>query len=253
MARNEFSRRSFLKRGALGAGAVISGEAAIQMLATGRAWAADFGSDVEVLNYALTLEYLEATFYQMGNAANIISDATEKNVFQIIQSDEEAHVQAISDTVKKLGGTPVAKPQVMFPDDTFKSRDSYLKLAKTFEETGVGAYLGAAGSIQNKDVLQAAAGIFGVEARHAAAIGFISGATPEGGIYMGATETAKSKADVLAAVMPFLGGMPASGFAPRSSGGNPDLLGLGAGAGLLAGAGVLFAGLRRRVAAAESE
>ncbi len=250
MTNSTTNRRSFLKRGAVGAGAVISGEAAIQLLSTGRAWAA-FGSDVDVLNYALTLEFLEATFYQTGNAANVITDATEKDVLAIIQQDEEAHVQAISDTIKKIGGTPVAKPTVTFPDGTFKSRDSYLKLAKVFEETGVGAYLGAAGSIKNKDILQAAAGIFGIEARHAAGIGYITGAAPEGGIYMGATETAKQPADVLAAVMPFLGGMPGAGFAPRS--GNPDFLAAGAGAGLLAGAGMLVAGMRRRAAAAEKE
>ena len=83
-----------------------------------------------------------------------------------------------------------------------------------FENTGVGAYLGQAGSITNKDILQAAAGIFGIEARHAALIGVISGAAPEGGIYKGATETPIAKAQVLAAVMPFLGGMPNTGFAP---------------------------------------
>lgn len=245
-----WTRRGFLMRTAVGTGAVISGEAAIQLLSTTRAWAAgDFANDVDVLNYALTLEYLESTFYQQGNAAGIITDSTEKDVFALIQSDEEAHVKAISDTVTKLGATPVAKPQVTFPAGTFANRDSYIKTAKVFEETGVGAYLGAAGSIQNKDILQAAAGIFGVEARHAAAIGYLAGLAPEGGIYMGATETAKSKGEVLAAVMPFLGGMPNTGFAPANAGLNVVPASLGA----LAGAGLLLAGLRRRGARQEQE
>ncbi|MGH7883586.1 MAG: ferritin-like domain-containing protein, partial [Candidatus Dormibacteraceae bacterium] len=144
-----------------------------------------------------------------------------KDLFHLIQQDEEAHVQAVHDTVRKLGGTPVAKPHVIFPQGTFQSRAAFIKLSKTFEETGVGAYLGAAGFIKNKDVLQAAAGIFGVECRHAAAVGYAAGLAPEGGIYMGATETAKPKADVLAAVMPFLGGstppsMPNTGLADIS-------------------------------------
>ena len=111
-----------------------------------------------------------------------------------------------------------------------------------FENTGVGAYLGQAGSITNKDILQAAAGIFGVEARHAALIGFISGATPEGGIYKGATETPLAKGAVLAAVMPFLGGMPNTGFAPAQQ--SPNLLPAGLGA--LGGAAAMLAAFRLR-------
>ncbi|MBJ7611487.1 MAG: ferritin-like domain-containing protein [Candidatus Dormibacteraeota bacterium] len=242
MSNSNWTRRGFLQRSALGAGAVITGEGAIQLLSSTRAWAADFNSDVDVLNYTLTLEYLEATFYEQGNQAGILTSQADKDLFTLIQQDEEAHVKAISDTVTKLGGVPVAKPQVNFPADTFSSRDAFLKLSKTFEETGVGAYLGAAGSIQSKDVLQAAAGIFGVEARHAAAVGYISGAQPEGGIYMGATETAKSKADVLAAVMPFLGGMPGTGFAPANQINEQLLV---AGLGGLAGSSLIIAGLRR--------
>ena len=69
------------------------------------------------------------------------------------------------------------------------------------------AYLGAAGFIKDKAILQAAAGIFGVEARHAAVVGNLLGLEPEGGVYMGATETPLSKDDVLAAAEPFLAGV----------------------------------------------
>lgn len=208
------NRRSFMGRTAVGTGAVIGGGTAIELLSSTRAWAAAEGTDGDILNFALTLEYLEATFYQQGNAANVIVDAREKDIFATIQKDEEAHVTALTETLNKLGVAPVAKPTVTFPSGTFATRASYLKLALVFENTGVGAYLGQAGSITNKDILQAAAGIFGIEARHAALIGVISGAAPEGGIYKGATETAIAKGDVLAAVMPFLGGMPNTGFAP---------------------------------------
>ena len=214
MLNSIWNRRSFLGRTAIGAGAVIGGSTAIELLSTTRVWAAAEGSDGDILNFALTLEYLEATFYERGNATSLITDSREKDIFATIQKDEEAHVQALTDTLTKLGVAPVAKPTITFPAATFATRESYLKLAMVFENTGVGAYLGQAGSITNKDILQAAAGIFGVEARHAALIGVISGATPEGGIYKGATETPIAKADVLAAVMPFLGGMPNTGFAP---------------------------------------
>jgi len=243
------NRRSFIVRGAIGAGAVIGGSTAIELLSTTRAWAAD-GTDGDVLNFALTLEYLEAEFYKQGQAANLLPDAHEKEALDTVASDEANHVQALTDTLKKIGVAPVAKPTITFPSGTFADRASYLKLAMVFENTGVGAYLGQAGSIQNKDILQAAAGIFGVEARHAAVIGLISGAEPEGGIYKGATETAIAKGDVLAAVMPFLGGMPNTGIGPdqRQS---PNLVPAGLGA--LGGAAAVLAALRMRGSRPERE
>jgi rubrerythrin len=248
MINREWTRRTFLGRTALTTGAVITGPVALQLLSSGRAWAADFTTDVDVLNYALTLEYLEADFYKQANASGKVTDQAQKDLLTLVQSDEEAHVTAITQTIQKLGGQPVAKPTITYPAGTFSSADGILKAAKTFEETGVGAYLGAAGSIQNKDILQAAAGIFGVECRHAAAIGYVSNAAPEGGIYMGATETAKTKAEVLAAVMPFLGGVPNTGFKPAdpSSDFVPALA-------ALAGAGLILAGFRNRGARQERE
>ena len=199
-----WTRRGFIGRTALTAGAVISGEAALQLLTTTRVWAAAAQGDLDILNFALTLEYLESDFYKQGNASGIITEAKAKAIFTLIGSDEQAHVQALTDTITKLGGTPVAKPAVKYPDATFKDYATFLKTAKAFEETGVGAYLGQAGGITDPAILQAAAGIFGVECRHAALIGKLAGLPPEGGIYMGATETAKTKEDVLTAVKPFL-------------------------------------------------
>jgi hypothetical protein len=204
MFERSLSRRAFVAGSAVGGSAVISGEAALQLLLSTRVWAAAAQGDLDVLNFALTLEYLEADFYRQGNAAGIITDSKEKDLFNLIQQDEQAHVQAISETVTKLGGTPVAKPTIKYPDGTFASRATFLKTSKTFEEVGVGAYLGQAGNLVNKDVLVAAAAIFGVEARHAALVGKLAGLPPEGGIYMGPVETAKSMADVLAAVKPLL-------------------------------------------------
>lgn len=193
-------RRSFMKGSAL----VIPGAVGIQMLSTRFAFAqsSDFADDVDVLNYALTLEFLESEFYRQGNATNLLS-GKEAEYAQTIGADEDAHVAAISDTIKKIGGTPIEAPGVDF-GDAFSNRDSFLNTAHTFENLGVGAYLGAAGFIKNKDILQAAAGIFGVEARHAAIIGNMLDLEPEGGVYMGSTETGIPKDEVLAAATPFL-------------------------------------------------
>lgn len=195
------NRRLFLK----GSAAAIPSAMALQML-IGPRWALaqtdDFADDVAVLNYALTLEYLEAEFYRQGNAANLLS-GQEAEYLQQIGADEDAHVTALTETITQLGGTPVAAPSVNFMD-SFANRNAYLTTSHTFENLGVAAYLGAAGFIESKEILQAAAGIFGVEARHAAVVGNLLELEPEGGVYMGATETPQTMAQVLEAAGPFI-------------------------------------------------
>jgi hypothetical protein len=200
-------RRDFVK----GAATVIPGSVALQMLGTKWAFAqsADFGNDVDVLNYALTLEYLEAEFYRQGNESGLL-DGQEAQYLQQVGADEAAHVDGITQTINQLGGMPVEAPGVDF-GGAFDSRDTYLETAFTFENLGVSAYLGAVGFIKEKAILQAAAGIFGVEARHAAVIGNLLGKPAENGVYMGATETPLSKDEVLAAAQPFLTGAAGMG------------------------------------------
>ena len=241
------SRRDFIR----GRADAVSAPLALEALNTrwALANAADFKNDIEVLNYALTLEYLEAAFYQQGNAANLLS-GDEKKFLEQIQKDEETHVEAITSTVKKLGGTPADKPMVEF-GDAFSSREKFLTTAHTFENVGVGAYLGAAGFVKDKTVLAAAASIFGVEARHAALVGNLLGLPPEGGVYMSAFETPVEKSKVLNAVAPFLasqmGTMPAGGAATGggSTSGVEDKARLTAGTAALLAAGAGGAYLAR--------
>jgi hypothetical protein len=188
-----------------GAATVIPASIALQML--GAKWAfaqvSDFDGPVDVLNYALTLEYLEAEFYRQGNAAGLL-EGKAADYLQTVQTDEEAHVMVITDTVNQLGGSPVPAPAVDF-GEAFASAESYLETAFTFENLGVQAYLGAAPSLfGEKELLTAAASIFGVEARHAAIIGQLQEKPAEGGVYMGAFETPLSRDEVLAAASPFI-------------------------------------------------
>ncbi len=210
----------------------------------------DFTSDVDVLNYALTLEYLESAFYQQGQAAGLLS-GTEKAYLDKIAADEAYHVTAITATIKQLGGTPVAAPGVDF-GGAFDSRNSYLTTSHTFENVGVGAYLGAAGYIKSKAVLQAAAGIFGVEARHAAVVGNLLGLKAEGGVYMGPFEAPVKPATVLAGVAPFIVQMSTTPTGAADTGGgsaardsNTGLITVG-GAALLAGAGAAVYAAKHR-------
>ena len=198
----DIDRRVFIK----GAAATIPATVAIQMLGGRWVWAqsSDFNSDVDVLNYALTLEFLEAEFYKQGNSTGLLS-GQEAELVETIGADEAAHVDALTATIKDIGGKPVKAPKVDF-GGAFKNRKAFLELAHVFENTGVSAYLGAAGFITEKPILQAAASIFGVEARHAAVIGDLLGLKAEGGVFMGATETPMTQDEVLEAVMPFIKG-----------------------------------------------
>lgn len=220
----------------------VSAPLAIGALAAGWAWAdsTDFADDIDVLNYALTLEYLEAAFYQQGNTAGLLSGVA-KTYLAAIQGDEEAHVQALTQTIQQLGGTPAEKPMVDF-GGAFDSEQSYLTTSHTFENVGVSAYLGAAGFLQDKTLLQAAAGIFGVEARHAAVVGNLLGLPADTGVFVGAVEKPLTTTEVLGKVSPFLvqmqGGMPAGGVDTGGGGTDTEHTGLiAAGGAALLGAG----------------
>jgi len=166
------TRSSFILRGALAAGAVY-GTAAVGPFVT-QALAETGGGDAEILNFALTLEYLESAFYnQKGKEVGL--SGTAKDYASKFGAEEAAHVSALTAAIKKLGGTPVKKPQFVFP---VTDESSFLKLASTLENTGVGAYNGAAPTLSNKQVLAAAGSIVQIEGRHAAAIDLLIGTSP---------------------------------------------------------------------------
>jgi rubrerythrin len=131
-----------------------------------RALAMSGGGDVDILNFALTLEYLESTFYAEAKSRAKASGELKKLV-SMLASDEQQHVEALTATIKQLGGKPVAEPKFNFD---YSGTSGFLKLAQTFEDTGVSAYNGAAPGIKSKEVLAAAGSIVQVEARHASAI-----------------------------------------------------------------------------------
>ena len=139
-----------------------------------------------ILNYALTLEYLEAKFYVMGNAASSLIPAADKPTFQTIGAHETAHVAFLKTAITSLGGTPVAEPTFDFTAGNgsgagpfagvFTNYSLFLAVAQTFEDTGVRAYKGQAyepALMANNDVLTAALNIHSVEARHAAKVRMI--------------------------------------------------------------------------------
>jgi hypothetical protein len=155
--------------------------------------------DLKIVNYALTLEYVEADFYA-GVVSSGLFKGAQLDTIKMFGDQESQHVDALTATVKKLGGTPAPKPKTKFP---LKDAASVLKLAATVENLGAAAYLGQAGSIQNKEVLAAALSIHTIEARHASVLNTLLGkdVTPDGAFAKPA-----SMADVLPKVKPFIVG-----------------------------------------------
>ena len=191
------TRQGFLLRSAVAAGSVY-GLASVGPFVS-RAIAQAGGGDVEVLNFALTLEYLEAAFYDQAlkRTRGLGGEAIE--IAETLREDESEHVSALTATVKDLGGKPVKAPGVDF-GRAFASQRSFLRTAQTFEDLGVSAYNGAAPQIKSKDVLAAAGAIVQVEARHAAAIRLLRGRP----ITDGAFDEALEMPAVLRAAKPFV-------------------------------------------------
>lgn len=187
------SRGAFVMKSALAVGAVY-GTAAVGPF-VGQAFAQSGGGDVDILNFALTLEYLEADFYRRGQALGLSGDV--KGIAAEFGDHEQQHVDALTQTIEELGGKPAAMPKFAFP---MTDEASFLKLAQTLEDTGVSAYNGAAPSIESKEVLAAAGSIVQIEARHAARIRLQNKSNPAPKAF----DEALEMQDVLAAIKPLI-------------------------------------------------
>jgi rubrerythrin len=140
---------------------------------------AQFGKgDIGILNYALTLEYLETAFYADVVKSGLFKGADLETIRKF-GAEEAEHVEALTAAVKQLGGKPAPEPKAEFP---LKSAKSVLELAATVENLGAAAYLGQAANIQSPEVLASALAIHSVEGRHAATLNTLLGEsiTPDG-------------------------------------------------------------------------
>ncbi len=198
------SRRGIFRKASLSLGAAASAPvilAAASRSAFGQALPQEI---VDVLNFALTLEYLEDTFYRSGYDAGIYP-AEYRPVFNHIGLHEAQHVAFLSGA---LGSAAVAKPEFDFTaggqyPDALSNFATFATLSQTFEDLGVAAYKGQAANLMaNGDILTAALQIHSVEARHAAEVRRINGVAPwsDGGAF----DEPLSKEEVLAAATPFI-------------------------------------------------
>jgi rubrerythrin len=156
--------------------------------------------DLEIVQYALTLEHLETDFYNAVIDSGVITDKALAETAKMIRDNEQEHVTVLTGTVKQLGGKP-KRPKTNFDAVLEGGPKMVLETAATVENLGAAAYLGQAGRIKSKEILAAALGIHSVEARHAAALNTVVGKTivPDGAFAKPA-----SMAEVLPKVKPFL-------------------------------------------------
>ncbi|MEV4421087.1 ferritin-like domain-containing protein [Patulibacter sp. NPDC049589] len=165
--------------------------------------------DLQIVNYALTLEYLEADFYAQVIASGVIKDRKIADLAKEFGEQEQEHVEALLKTAKSLG-KPAGKPKTNFESVLGAGPDKILQTAATVENLGAAAYLGQAPRIKDEEILAAALSIHTVEARHAAALnqaaglplvgdGGLSGSLPDG-----AFATPLSMKQVLKRIQPFL-------------------------------------------------
>lgn len=157
---------------------------------------------VDVLNFALTLEYLEAAFYKEGNTSSGLIPSDYRTLFRTIGAHEIAHVLLLKSA---LGAAAVKAPAVDFTAGgkyagVFSNFETFATLSATFEDLGVAAYKGQAGALLGTPVLTTALQIHSVEARHAAAVRPLIGRSTSDGAF----DEPKTMKQVLAAATPFL-------------------------------------------------
>jgi rubrerythrin len=182
-------------------------------------------TDLDILNYALTLEQLEANFYTeglkqlssadfgrgsfttgLGNPNGLFGDSVSGDVYGyllLIRNHEQTHVRTLMRMIQDAGGTP--KPACTFRF-SYNNVDEFLATAKTLEDTGVSAYAGAINMIKDPKLVTAAATIATVEARHASYIRLITGDSP----FPNAFDQAKTMQEILTAAGGFIVNCPAS-------------------------------------------
>lgn len=134
--------------------------------------------DLDIVRFALTMERLEAAFYAQIVAAHqskAYLTARQFELTQQIAGAEAAHVQALEAVLTGAGEAVPTTPNFQFPSGVFLSPVTYAWFGYTLEEIGIGAYLGAVGSIQSDDIRKAAASIYGTEAQHAAILRSLAG------------------------------------------------------------------------------
>jgi hypothetical protein len=205
-------RRRMSRRGLLGGSLKLAGGVAVAMSLTtvpgavsirSLAAAQELTSDIDVLNYALTLEHLEYSFYRDGiGLFSFGQDSRGQSIdtnFAAIRDHEGAHVETLASVIADLGGTPAEEATYDF-GDAFTDPMAFMMTAAALENTGVSAYDGAGQFITDPELLTAAGSIVAVEARHASYLNLLTGQIP----FPAAFEAPLTMDEVLEIAGPFI-------------------------------------------------
>jgi hypothetical protein len=205
-------RRRMSRRGMLTGSLKLAGGAAVALSLTtvpgavslrSLVAAQELTSDIDVLNYALTLEHLEYAFYRDGiGLFSFGADSRGQSIdtnLAAIRDHEGAHVETLTSVITDLGGEPVAEATYDF-GDAYSDPTAFLATAAALENTGVSAYDGAGQFISDPELLTAAGSIVAVEARHASYLNLLTGQIP----FPAAFETPLTMDEVLETAGPFI-------------------------------------------------
>ena len=130
--------------------------------------------DLGIARFAVTLEYIEADFYEQATRSGKLSGRAAE-LARSFGQHEKAHVKALEGAIRKLGGEPPARPEAQFPLD---NQDEIIRFALGIESLGASALLAQASKIESKELLAAALSMHSVEGRHAAALASLKGEDP---------------------------------------------------------------------------
>lgn len=161
------TRADFLRK------ATVGGAALLGVLAMPPTGAAATAKDTDILNYALTLEYLQASFYTEAERVGSLTGKARRAA-EVVGAVERAHVQALR---AALGSAAVGRPTFNFRGVT-ENQQRFLKTAVAFEDLAVAAYKGQAPRLDSDALLAVAVSIHSVEARHAAWMRYLFGIVP---------------------------------------------------------------------------
>ena len=202
----EAREQRFTRRGAIGSSAKLAAGGAIALTAAtspalARLIAAqtEFESDIDVFNYALTLEHLENAFYELAGDYDLGNDGFNNSINDYVAQigeHEAAHVETITAVISDAGGEPVERAEYDFG---VTDAQSFLATAAVLENVGVSAYDGAGQFLTDPGLLTAAGTIVAVEARHASYLNLITGTLP----FPDAFEPTMTPDEVLEAATPF--------------------------------------------------
>ena len=189
------TRRAFLHKAALLGGGALAATGAGVFVSEALAHPQ---SDLEIMNFALTLEYLETDFYDRARRGEFGRLNEGVQLFaEVLYSHEQAHVDALRAMIPAAGGRAVAAPATKFPN---LNQRSFIETAIVLEQTGVSAYGGAFPLLKSADVKRAALSIHSVEARHASYARLVAGTLPANVAFFPALD----KEQVLERAKPFL-------------------------------------------------